>query len=179
MSDDQFESIIEAQHDEIDSHLPDLSECEVRHCEVDDGVVVGLLTPRQGRRTFVVSRREAMGEIIHMWDNEIAYELFAVYVTQYASWAKPEFGAVSPALSEFFAWCDPEVPALVHWARWLRIDHEADTGIFAYDADLALVIVEAMIADMAEVHDMPVAEMRRAVRGEPIGARDPAQLGLF
>jgi hypothetical protein len=171
--------MIEAQHDEIDRHLPDLAECEVQHREVDDGVVVGLLTPRQGRRTFVVSRRDATGEITHMWDHEIAYELFAVYMTQYAAWAKPTFGAVSPTLSEFFAWCDPAVPALVHFARWLRIDHEADEGVFAYDADLALVIVEAMMADMSEVSDLPVAEMRRAVRGEPIGARDPSQLNLF
>jgi hypothetical protein len=101
---------------------------------------------------------------------------FMEYMQGYACWANPTHGAVSLSLSEFFSWCDEEVPALVHWARWLRMPHETDAEVFCCDPDLAETLVEAMIE---RKHPQEAALMRRAVRGEPIGERDPDQLRLF
>jgi hypothetical protein len=110
--------------------------------------------------------------------DEWASELFRLYITQAVCWFNPTHGAVSPALGDFFSRCDPETPPLVHWARWLRLEHESDEGIDIFAPEVAEELVEAMIA--AGVKDVRVASaMRRAVRGEPIGERDPNQLRLF
>jgi hypothetical protein len=106
-------------------------------------------------------------------------DLFLLYLTQYDAWTNPVKGAVSPALSEFFAWCDPEQPALVHWARWLRIDHESDDGIDIMDLPTAKILVETMITYLSEVQDIPVEAMRVALHDPSYGRRDPNQQDLF
>jgi hypothetical protein len=110
--------------------------------------------------------------------DEWASELFLLYITQAACWFNPTRGAVSPALGDFFSRCDPETPALVHWARWLRLEHESDEGIQIFSPEVAEALVEAMIAACVK-NPKEASAMRRAVRGEPIGERDPNQLGLF
>jgi hypothetical protein len=180
MTDKEFDAIVRAQEDEIEQRLTDLDACEVRFREVDGPAVLAMLHPSPPSRThttFLLSRRER-GEITHEWADEIATELFLLYVTQYSCWRNPTHGAVSPALGDFFTYCNPEVPALVNWARWLRIQHESDEGIDTFDLEVAEVLVEAMIADTDQNADVAAA-MRRAVRGENIGVRDPNQIELF
>jgi hypothetical protein len=82
-----------------------------------------------------------------------------------------------PALGEFFRFCNPTVPALVHWALWLRIDHETDEGSFAMPIDRAEKLMEAMI-DVAKVLPDIARQMRLAFH-EGYGERDPDQLELF
>jgi hypothetical protein len=93
---------------------------------------------------------------------EVANELFLLHMAQYMYWKDPTEGAVSPALSTFFSFCNPEVPALVHWARWLRIDHEADDGIDILSLPLAEELVEAMIEGSDRSHDRGRHAARRA-----------------
>jgi hypothetical protein len=80
-------------------------------------------------------------------------------------------------LSEFFRFCNPELPALVHWARWLRLDHESDESIDVFDLPFAEELVEAMI-DHTRVDRSIARAMRRAVR-DGYGERDPDRLELF
>ena len=109
---------------------------------------------------------------------EVANELFFLHAAQYVSWQTPPEGAVSPALSAFFRVCHPHAPALVHWARWLRLDHGTDGGLETLSPAYAEALVEAILAQATT--DPALAEaMRRAVRGEGIGERDPDQLELF
>jgi hypothetical protein len=116
--------------------------------------------------------------MIHEWAEDVATESFFTYIMLYDSWATPTRGAVSPARSEFFAFCHPETPALVNWARWLRITHETDDGSYTVDTELAEILVEAAIA--FKVEDATLADqMRRAVGGEALGERNPDQLDLF
>ena len=116
--------------------------------------------------------------MIHTWAEDIATESFFTYMLLYSSWANPTHGFVSPALSEFFAFCHPGAPAFVNWARWLRIDHEFDDGIGTVDPEIAEILVEATIA--VEVEDAALADqIRRAVSGEALGERNPDQLDLF
>jgi hypothetical protein len=181
MTEHEFESIVQAQQDEIDRRLNNPGDCELSCHQVSEGWVMGMLTlshPNARHKTFVLSGREPTGEIAHEWDHDIAAELFLLYITQYSYWKNPIEGAVSPALSDFFTYSNPQVPALVNWARWLRIDHESDERIDTFDPEVAEVLVEAMIAETDQDADVAAA-MRRAVRGESIGARDPNQIELF
>jgi hypothetical protein len=180
MTDDQFEAIIAAQLSEIDRRIPDVGKAELTHRELDDDKgVMAVLVPtdrRRHRRRILVSARDEDGEIEHTWDEEIAALSFMEYMLGYCCWENPTHGAASPALSAFFARCDEKVPALVHWARWLRMPHESDTDVGYYDPELVGILVEAMID---EKHPREADLMRRAVQGEPVGERDPNQLPLF
>ena len=109
---------------------------------------------------------------------DVANDLFLYVLAQWLHWDSPTEGAVSPTLGDFFRFCDPKVHTLVHWARWLRLDHETDEGILTIPLPLAKDVVEAMIAHVTTDHATADA-MRRAVRGEHIGERDPNQLELF
>ena len=60
---------------------------------------------------------------------ELAMDLFKLYISQHEAWSTRESGAVSSALSAFFEACDPQQPTMLHWARWLRIEHENETGV--------------------------------------------------
>jgi hypothetical protein len=126
-----------------------------------------------------VSARGEDGEVTHVWAEDLSTESFFTYIMLYGSWANPTHGAVSPALSEFFAFCHPETPALVNWSRWLRIKHEMDDGGYVkVDPELAEILVEAAIT--FKVKDPILADqMRHAVAGEPLGECDPDQLELF
>ena len=127
-----------------------------------------------------------------------ATALFLEYMTQYAVWDDPMQGAVSPALGEFFRFCNPTLPALVHWARWLLIKHECnpitvprlltyivDEPVFVgetidsffIDEDRAEELVGAMIRSQKVDHHL-ADQMRRALH-EGYGERDPDQLELF
>jgi hypothetical protein len=179
MDDRASQALIDASHDKIDRYLPEMDIAEVFHDLMpDDAGLLTLIVPTEGSqpRRLLASTYDEEGDIEHTWDQEIAMYSFMRYMLGYASWMNPTHGAVSPALSEFFAWCDDQVPGLVHWARWLRIPHESDTEIYYYDPELAAVVVEAMIA---EIYPEEADLMRRAVRGEPVGERDPDQLTLF
>ena len=107
-----------------------------------------------------------------------AAELFELYIAHFASWEDPTRGAVGASLARFFERCDPQAPAVVHWARWLRMAHEDDEGTWTIAPAAAEALVEALIR--ACIRDAALANaMRRAVRGEPIGEWDPNQLSLF
>lgn len=110
--------------------------------------------------------------------SETAMDLFILKTIQYHHWKDPTQGAVSPALSEFFRFSDPRQPALVHWARWLRIDHESDEGIDIIDLEDAEELVEAMIAHV-KVPPTIAHAMRQALHDPGYGERDPDQLQLF
>jgi hypothetical protein len=101
---------------------------------------------------------------------------FTLYMTEYAVWRDPMQGAVTPDLSEFFRCCNPKLPALVHWARWLRIEHQYDRGVFELPVDRAEVLLEAMIAGRGTDHGE--ARMMRLAFHEGFGARDADQLEL-
>jgi hypothetical protein len=109
---------------------------------------------------------------------EWATDLFELFMLQYCYWCDPTRGAVSPKLSEFFAYCAPVTGAEIHWARWLRIEHESDHGIDIIRPPMAEALVEAIVTH-CRIHPSLAALMRRAVQGEPIGERDPDQLSLF
>jgi hypothetical protein len=102
-------------------------------------------------------------------------------LARFAQWLhadNPTEGAVSPTLGDFFRACDPQTHTIIHWARWLRLDHETDEGIVIIPSPLAEDVVEAMIVQVTT--DPTIADaMRRAVRGEHIGERDPNQRDLF
>jgi hypothetical protein len=76
----------------------------------------------------VVSGRDETGEVTHEWAEDIAAERFLLSMTQYACGENPTRGAVSPALGECFTVCNPETPAMVSWAGWLRLPHETESG---------------------------------------------------
>jgi hypothetical protein len=181
MDEQEFDAIVEAMEAEIDRQLDKPEDVELSCREVDAGRILGILRPtKRGhtRKTFVVSERDGDGEIVHEWAEDLATESFFSYIMLYGSWVNPTRGAVSPALSEFFARCHPETPALVNWARWLRTNHETDEGDSMIDPELAEILVEAAITFMVE-DDQLADQMRRAVAGEPLGDRDPNQLSLF
>jgi hypothetical protein len=109
----------------------------------------------------------------------MATQGFMLYMAQYSVWSDPTEGAVTPDLSEFFHFCDPKLPALVHWARWLRLgvkcDHHPDAHVIPEDR--AEELMEAMIA--TKVTDQTQARMMRMAFHEGFGTRDPDQLELF
>jgi hypothetical protein len=108
---------------------------------------------------------------------QLATDSFLMYMTQHVVWSDPMQGAVSPALGLFFRFCNPELPALVHWVRWLLMRHETDKGCFFMDEDRAEELVEAMILSH-RVDDHLANQMRRALY-EGYGERDPDQRELF
>jgi hypothetical protein len=181
MDEDEFETLSRAQQGEIDRKFENPEHCELTCRETDDGRLLGILRPTtrgRERKTFVISGWDEDGEMIHEWAEDLAIESFFTYIMLYGSWVNPTHGAVSPALSEFFAFCHPDTPALVNWARWLRITHEMDDGRYTVNPELAEILVERTIA--LEVTDATLADqMRRAVRGEPLGECDPNQRELF
>jgi hypothetical protein len=181
MEDHEFDAIVRAQQAEIDLHLDNPENCELHCREVDGNRILGMLVPCAGgreRKTFVISGRDEDGEVTHEWAEDLAAELFLLYMAQYACWDNPTRGAVSPRLGEFFTFCHPETPAMVNWARWLRLPHETDDGGYTVDPELAEVLVEVMIVQ-SEVSPTEAEWMRRAVGGEPLGECDPNQLELF
>jgi hypothetical protein len=109
----------------------------------------------------------------------MANQSFMLYVTQYSVWSDPTEGAVTPDLSEFFHFCNPELPALVHWARWLRLGITCDhhPGAYVIPVDWAEDLLEAMIA--TKVKDQTQARIMRLAFHEGFGERDPDQLELF
>jgi hypothetical protein len=94
---------------------------------------------------------------------ETVMHLFMLHMLQYDAWCHPERGAVSPTLSAFFASCDPKELAMLHWARWLRVEHESDEGVDLLTAPAALTLVENMIKQSELPADL-AAEMRLAVQ---------------
>jgi hypothetical protein len=181
MEDHEFEAIVRAMQAEIDRQLDNPEDVELICRELDDERILGILRPSNGgreRKTFVVSGRDEDGEVIHEWAEDLATESFFTYIMLYGSWTNPTHGAVSPALSEFFGFCHRETPALVNWARWLRINHEMDDGGYTVEPEMAEILVEAAIALKVE-DDRLADQMRRAVGGEPLGECDPNQLSLF
>jgi hypothetical protein len=66
----------------------------------------------------------------------------------------------------------------ITWISLPRLEHESDEGIQIFSPEVAEALVEAMIAACVK-NPKEASAMRRAVRGEPIGERDPNQLGLF
>jgi hypothetical protein len=117
------------------------------------------------------------------WSDEYgACLLFLEYAKQYRVWHDPMQGAVTPDLSEFFRFCDPELPALVHWARWLRIEHKRNKGAGHPDAgtiplERGEALLEAMIA--LKVNDRANARQMRLAFYEGFGERNPDQLELI
>jgi hypothetical protein len=181
MEDHEFDAIVRAQQAKIDRQLDNPEDIQLTCRELDDGRILGILRPTNGgreRKTFVVSERDEDGEVTHEWAEDVATESFFGYIMLYGSWTNPTYGAVSPAMSEFFAFCHPETPALVNWARWLCLTHETDEGSYMVDPEIAEILVEAVIT--LKVEDPILADqMRRAVAGEPLGECDPAQIELF
>jgi hypothetical protein len=110
--------------------------------------------------------------------SDMATYTFLQYMTEYCAWEDPTEGTVSPILGDFFRWCDPAQPALVRWARWLLLPHEADDGPDIISPPLAQALAEVMIEKESVSEDLARA-MRRAVRDSSYGQRDPDQLGLF
>ena len=181
MDEHEFDALIRAQQGEIDRTLDNPEDVELTYRETDDGRLLGILRPTHGgceRTTFVISGWDEDGEVIHEWAEDLATEFFLTYILLYGSWVNPSHGAVSPALSEFFAFCHPETQALVNSARWLRMTIETDEGDYRVDPELAAMLVEAAIA--VKVEDATLADqMRRAVGGESLGEYDPNQRELF
>jgi hypothetical protein len=99
------------RHPEIDRQLDNPGDVELTCRELDDGRILGVLRPTHGgreRKAFVVSERDEDGEVTHEWAEDLATESFFTYIMLYGSWANPTHGAVSPAMSEFFAFCHPD-----------------------------------------------------------------------
>jgi hypothetical protein len=180
MTEQEFDAITQAQQDAIDRSWPE-GELELYY-QASESAVLCRIVPTDGSpipRTFLLSGYNDDGDMKHQWAEEVASELFLQYMTSYIIWTEPTVGAVSPTLSEFFAYCDEGVPAQVNWARWLRLEQASDEGLFSYQQDDIEDLVEAMIR--SHTTDSPTLAnlMRRAVRGEPVGERDPNQLNLF
>ena len=180
MEDHELDELVKAIMREIDRKLGNPGEftliCEPTH-EVD-GMLGILEFDDPEHTTFLSVMCGEDGDLDFMWAEDHATDLFFRYIMEFGGWSDPMTGAVTPDLSEFFAWCDPTAPALLHWSRWLRIHHANDAEVFTFDQALMEMIVEAAIH--TERVDAPdAALMRRAVRGEPVGERDPNQLDLF
>jgi hypothetical protein len=104
------------------------------------------------------------GDVVEVRDDDLpdmAFDLWLLRITRYIVWCDPTRGAVWPALSEFFHFCDPHLPALVHWAGWLRLAHESDDRIDRIAQPLEEDLVEVMI-QKDRVSDAVARAMRRA-----------------
>jgi hypothetical protein len=182
MDDHEFEALAEAMTAEVDRKFSSPAAAELTaRVATDDATVVGLVgcSGPHRRATFLSARRDDDGEIVFMWADDYATELFARYMAEEHAWSTPTEGAVTPDLSAFFAGCDPEAPALLHWAHWLRRPHADDGAHFTYDQQLIEMIVDALIQTFDPPNPEVAELMRRAVRGESVGWRDPDQFQLF
>jgi hypothetical protein len=182
MDTDEMDLLEQELLDEVDRRLDYPEHVAVTCRWVDDESVLGIITPTTADapgKTFVLTYRDEDGDIAHEWADEIAALMFMRYIFEYAAWSKPSHGAVSSELSEFFARCADDVAAEIYFARWLLLPKDvSDGGICPVDPEMAELLVEALIRQ-SEISDANARLMRVAVQGEPIGDRDPNQLGLF
>jgi hypothetical protein len=109
----------------------------------------------------------------HFTDLYAAMWMFMFYMREYEAWCEPTEGAVTPDLGEFFRRCDPGLPALVHWARWLRIEHAHERRRFTLDPEQGERLLEAMIT--ARVKDRAQARLMRRAFHDGFGTHAPGQ----